>query len=147
MDKIRLLLFSTMGFGFIFLGIGLYFALKSEQPATPQFQPTIQATQMTANTPVKLTPKRTTPSGNILRDGQNGLYYRNPSNTLEIGVAYKYMNNNRVYVYDGQFLRPVASEKAFTDFYSCSTGTEIIQCAPVYEMPRNNQIPIGSTLE
>lgn len=77
----------------------------------------------------------TVPQGPILGDEKNGPYYRNFNDSLERGVAYKYPNNNQVYIYDGQLMHPVASEQAYFRLYGCSGRIRVIDCAPVYEMP------------
>lgn len=77
----------------------------------------------------------TVPQGPILGDEINGFYYRNFNNSLEQGVAYKFPNNNQVYIYDGQLMHPVASEQAYFRLYGCSGRIRVIDCAPVYEMP------------
>jgi len=80
-------------------------------------------------------PKKTVPRGQMLGDAANGLYYANPSNSLEAGVAYKFSKGEAVYIYDGQKMRGVSTGDAYFNFYGCSKNMRIIDCAPVYLMP------------
>lgn len=82
-----------------------------------------------------LKPKMTVPKGPILGDATNGLYYKNETNSLESGVAYKFTRGERVYIYDGELLRPVETPDAYFRFYGCRGAMRVIDCAPVYEMP------------
>lgn len=127
------------------LGIGVYLALKPEQSnyQQTQYSPTTTTARQSV-TPTKLQPKRTVPTGNLLGDTINGNYYLNSQGTLESGVAYKYGNSNRVYIYDGNELHPVANPTAYFNFYGCSGKMRVIDCAPVYLI--TEQKPIGEEL-
>lgn len=120
----------------------LYLGINDMKPEIDQssfadnsgsYSVTIQISEVTPNSEFRA--KRTTPQGAMLGDAANGLYYANPANSLESGVAYKFQKGETVYIYDGKKLRGVATSSAYFNFYGCTGNMRIIDCAPVYLMP------------
>lgn len=127
--------------------VGLVFLLRNSNSNNPSTDSSVAPTQIQPSATInpsanvqspaqhRFRPKITSPSGPMLGGLENGLYYKNYTNSLEEGVAYKYANSTTVYIYDGRLLRPVATGEAYFKFYGCKGNMRLIDCAPVYEMP------------
>lgn len=115
------------------LGVGVYFLLQKSGNSI-SFESSTQTYSSQASTE-PFRPKKTVPKGQLQGDPATGMYYRNYSNSLEVGVAYKFHHNETVYIYDGKKLRGVATGKAYNDFYGCPRNIHVGDCAPIYLMP------------
>ena len=113
------------------LALGLYLLTKPHN----QILSDTPVTQTTSPARKVFSPTKTTPQGQMLGDATNGLYYANPNNSLQAGVAYKFQRGETVYIFDGQKMRGIATGDAYFNFYGCSKNMRIIDCAPVYLMP------------